>query len=421
MGFIKKYLSLIIPTAVTLVAVVFLTVSLLMAQSLQEQLEESISTARRVSTYKGQKISSSQWKLERKYQEAHGRDANEISTAAKESSQRELLSYKIFPEPKETSAQIFKEFGQRYRQILEELLGSIGALDSPTDVELKSLLQRPAKGIERQGERPGFVIRDRGWTDRDDEGDLAIIEIIRKQRAETIPVYGNPTYLSGYKLWDEFIYAGRQDAVEKCWYSQLGLWIQKDIIDTIKQMNVGSSSVFTSPVKRILGVSFIGPVTDQPPAIDNMPRYVSSPTEGLTTPWTDRIGNEDIDVVHFSVSVVINSKDVLGFMQQLCCEKEHFFSGYFDKEQSHRMKHNQITVLKSEVRPIDRVKESDKGYYYGDDAVVQLDLVCEYVFNRAGYDAIKPQSIKRLLGQLKEDKKDEDKATGRRRTSRRRR
>jgi len=375
---------------------------------------------RKVSSYKDAKISSKQWELERKYQEAHGLDANEISTAAKESSQRELLSYKIFPEPKETSAQIFKNFGQRYRQALEELIGSIGALDSPTDVELESLLRQPAKRITGRGDRPVFVVPDRGLTGRGDEDNLAIIEIIRKQRAETIPVYGNPACLSGYRFWDDFVYAGRQDAIEKCWYSQLGFWIQKDIVETVKQMNVGSSSVFSSPVKRILGVSFTGPVTDQPPAIDDMPGYVSSPTEGLTTPWTDRICNDDIDVVHFSVSVVIGSKAVLGFMQQLCSEKEHFFSGYFGEEQSHRMKHNQITILKSEVTPVDRVRASVKGYYYGNDAVVRLDLVCEYIFDRAGYDVIKPESIKKLLGQLKEDKQDDSKTSGQRRTVRRR-
>ena len=420
MDFIKKYLFFIVPVAVTLVAVMFLMVNLLMAQSLREQMEESVSMGRRITSYKDQKISSSQWKLERQYQQAHGRDANEISAGAKESSQRELLSYKIFPEPKETSAQIFHNFGENYRQAMEGLIGSIGALDCPTDAELKSLsLIQPAKGIERTVTRGGPVARDRGRTGRGDETGDAIVEIIRKQRAETIPVYGNPVQLSGYKFWEEFNYAGRQDAVEKCWYSQLGFWIQKDIIDTIKAMNADSGSVFSSPVKRILGVSFLGPVTDAPPVKENMPKYVSSPEEGLTTPWTGRMCNDSVDIVHFSLSVVIDSKKVLGFMRELCREKEHLFNGYFGKEQSRRLRHNQITVLKSDVRPVDRLNASDEGYYYGDDAVVRLDLVCEYIFNRAGYDVIKPKSIKVLLGQLEESEEGGGKRDSRRRSRRR--
>ncbi len=420
MGFIKKYISLMIPAAVTLLAVVFLTVSLLMAESLQEQLEESTSMGRRIGSYKDQKVSSSQWKQERQYQQMHGRDANEISSRARESSQRELLSYKIFPEPKETSAQIFRNFGRSYRQALEDLVGSMGALDRPTDAELNSLLQQPVKGAERQKEWTGFITRDRRRMGKGDETENAIIELICKQRAETIPVYGNPARLSGYEFWDNFTYVGRQDAIEKCWYSQLGFWIQKDIVDSIKTMNAGSISVFTSPVKRMFGVSFQGPVKDEPLDIDDMPRYVSSPTAGLTTPWTGRMCNDGIDVVHFSVSVVISSKAVLGFMQELCREKEHVFSGYYGNEQSKELKHNQITILQSDVKPIDRTKASDEGYYYGVDAVVRLDLVCEYIFNRAGYDTIKPKSIKKTLGQLEEDKEaDEDTDSSRKRRRRR--
>jgi len=29
--------------------------------------------------------------------------------------------------------------------------------------------------------------------------------------------------------------------------------------------------------------------------------------------------------------------------------------------------------------------------------VVELDLICEYVFNKDGYDAIKPESIKKQV------------------------
>ncbi len=420
MGFIKKHFFLIIPTTVTLVAIVLLTVSILMAESLQQQLEESVSLGRRIASYKDQKISSSQWELERQYQQVHGRDANEISTRARESSQRELLSYKIFPEPKETSTQIFINFGRNYRQALESLIGSIGALDRLTDAELNSLLKQPTKEGESRAWGGPATRGDLRLTGRRDETESTIIELICKQRADTIPVYGNPAKLSGYEFWDKFTYAGRQDAIEKCWYSQISFWIQNDIIDTIKAMNAGSSSVFTSPVKRILGISFNSPVREQVIAIEDMPRYVSSPTEGLATPWTGRMCNDDIDVVHFNVSVVITSKAILDFMQELCSEKEHFFNGYFGNKQTQKLKHNQITVLRPEVRPVNPVESSIEGYYYGNDAIIRLDLTCEYIFNRGGYDAIKPKSIKQFLGQSEEDEETDEDA-GSKRSRRRRR
>jgi hypothetical protein len=140
---------------------------------------------------------------------------------------------------------------------------------------------------------------------------------------------------------------------------------------------------------------------------------------GLTKPWTGRICNDSIDVVHFSFSVIIDSKEVLGFMQELCSEKKHLFKGYYGKKQTRELKHNQITILKSDVTPVDRLKDSLEGYYYGDDSIVRLDLVCEYIFGRSGYDVIKPGSIKEMLGQSDAAEEGDDKKGSKRRKSRR--
>ena len=39
--------------------------------------------------------------------------------------------------------------------------------------------------------------------------------------------------------------------------------------------------------------------------------------------------------------------------------------------------------------------ETHRLYRYGDDAVVRLDLICEYIFNKNGYEKIKPESVKK--------------------------
>ena len=62
-------------------------------------------------------------------------------------------------------------------------------------------------------------------------------------------------------------------------------------------------------------------------------------------------------------------------------------------------RHNQITILQSDIKIIDKKDDAHELYRYGKGAVVRLDLVCEYQFNRAGYDAIKPKAIKERLGQ----------------------
>ena len=55
--------------------------------------------------------------------------------------------------------------------------------------------------------------------------------------------------------------------------------------------------------------------------------------------------------------------------------------------------------MQSDLKVIDKTDSAHKLYRYGKGAVVRLDLVCEYQFNRRGYDAIKPKVIKERLGQ----------------------
>ena len=244
------------------------------------------------------------------------------------------------------------------------------------------------------------------------EEDVAIIDGVCRERAESVCVYANPADLSGYDFWGEFKYsdAGRKKAVEDCWYYQSGYWIIEDVIDTLANMNVGSKSALTSPVKRLERVSFTTAKTEttyrgyrrstpawgatQKTDSGDRPSYVFLIGQGLTEPCTGRYSNDDIDVIHFNVVVVVSTKAVLPFMQQLCSGKQHKFMGFSGNGREQNFKHNQITILESNIRSIDREDETHVLYRYGDDAVVELDLICEYIFNKKGYNEIKPVSIK---------------------------
>lgn len=244
------------------------------------------------------------------------------------------------------------------------------------------------------------------------EEDAAIIDGVCRERAESVCVYANPADLSGYDFWGEFKYsdAGRKKAVEDCWYYQSGYWVIEDVIDTIVAMNIGSKSALTSPVKRLERVSFTTTRTEttyrgyrrstpawgsaQKTDSGDRPSYVFLIGQGLTEPCTGRYSNDDIDVIHFNMVVVVSTKAVLPFMQKLCSGKQHKFMGFSGNGREQIFKHNQITILESSIRSIDREDETHVLYRYGDDAVVELDLICEYIFNKKGYDEIKPLSVK---------------------------
>ena len=394
----KDYSSLLVPVVIVLVAVLLFIPTELVDNKLKDKIakESVIKRGDRVKSFLSKTaVSSGQWRVEQEYQLAHERDARQTALLASQSSRRQLLSYNIFPEPKDTSALIFDKFGKQFRGHIDKLLARLNARDCPTEAELGKYFKGSSSFVQGRGKV------SKGTS----EIDAAIKDALCREKAESGCVYANTADLSGYEFWEEYKYdVGMKESVEDCWYWQLAYWIIEDIIDTIDALNSGSNSVFESPVKRLMAVNFgakdKASRSGRKGASDK-PSYVPSAAEGLTEPFTRRFCNDDIDVVHFRTIVVVGAEAVLPFMEQLCSAKQHKFRGFFDDEQEQTFKHNQITILESNITPIDqkdpKYEETHGLYRYGEDAVVQLDLICEYIINKNGYDEIKPKSVKELL------------------------
>ena len=449
----KTHSSLLVPVVIGLVGgLLFIILAVLMSSKLKKQIaEESISKGgRQIASLSSNAVARGQWKEEQKYQDKHREDANDIELLAKQSTQRELLSYEIFPAPKDDSMSLYQEFGQQFRSAVDKLMARINAGGCPTQAELEKSLQSSLGSRSPSGSGEfmrGSLERPYGGSYGGQYGEpygrlggarTEIIEALCRARAESAFIYANPSDLSGYEFWGKYEHPGMEEAVKDCWCYQLAYWIIEDVIDTIDAMNSGSNSVFTSPAKRLLGVWFtpisefamgagMPSVSGRPASrytgrgavTSAKPSYVRSIREGLTDPWTGRICNDDIDVMHFNVAVVVSAKSVLPFMQQLCSAKQHEFRGWDGKGQEQIFKHNQITILESEIGLVARgggEYEGSRGipaygggsgvygyenrgihnlYRYGEDAVVELELICEYIFNKKGYDEIEPESVKK--------------------------
>ena len=81
-------------------------------------------------------------------------------------------------------------------------------------------------------------------------------------------------------------------------------------------------------------------------------------------------------------------------MQELCHAKQHTFRGFTGTDEEKSFKHNLITILDMQLNPVDQTAPEHKRYRYGEASAVNLDLICEYIFVKAGYDAIIPETIK---------------------------
>jgi hypothetical protein len=428
---LKNYSSLLVPAAIGLAAVVVFIPTQLMSGKLRRQMEkESIKPAKRTKTLNATAVSRRQHEEEAKYQTELQQEANEVQLRAQRTTQRELLSYKIFPEPKDRSTLIFDDFGEHFRNGVRDMYDRLNAGDCPSDIERERALQ----GLSTTGPRrrsPLYGIKgSMGMTRaRLREASATIIDVLCQDKAESVTVYANQLDVSGYEFWEAYEHPGRDEAIKDCWYWQLAYWTAEDVIDTIHALNSKpkSESVLTSPVKRLVSISF-GREAKRRRTMSKTktrsaetikaerPKYVLSLEDALVWPCTGRYCSEDVDVVHFNIVVVVSSRAILHFMEELCSAKEHKFRGWDGQEQEQVFEHNQITILESKIQSINHKNDLEHEYYrYGEDAVVELTLVCEYILNTAAYGTVKPKAvmegIKEKLKKIEDEKAKKDRLT----------
>ncbi|MFA5785062.1 MAG: hypothetical protein WC962_09310 [Phycisphaerae bacterium] len=396
---VGNYSVFIIPIVLIGIAVILLGVNGFLSRRLQAKVEKSsLKLAQTVNSYSSEPISAGQSEIEKKYQDVLEADANNLEKLMIQTTRRELLSYQLFPEPKGTQVELFWQFGQAYRQGIEDMLAQYNAHSGPTAAEMERAVRQSVPGAKAPGTVGGaqkFSLSQLGDVER------MIAEEICRSVASNASFSAIPADIPGYLYWDKqraglnsaFSYTNSINAVEQCWYFQLGYWIIEDVLKTIGSMNSDCSSVIDCPVKRLAGLDF-GKSDQQQSWQIVLPSYVKSFNDSLTVGHTGRVSNEQNDVVQFEFSVIIDRRQVLPFMEELCRVKEHTFKGFSGDEPEQVFRHNQITILEANIQPVN-VNDSDNELYrYGDGSIVSLELICEYIFERAGYDEVEPEFIK---------------------------
>lgn len=423
-AFFKKYSALMLPAGLLLAGLILFLPTVLIGRSVgtkKQEWERLAATLDNLVRNTPPKEEAEQVKsILNRFEE----EVKTVQTLAMQTTQRDLIKYGIFPKSEETSSQIFLDFGRRYRAALEQMITErLKAMDAPSDAEI-----RAAGGTAVPGGAGGAMVGGGEYFGGGIGGgalvgaavaDNPMVNALCTARAERIAVYANPRVFAWYDFWESYQFAGSDQALRDCWFAQTAYWIYEDVIATIEAMNAGSERVADSPVKRLLGVSFQRPVSEvstvYSPSVSprgfgglggvvtmDQPAYIlpGSPSPLGVRPWTGRVGNEDLDVVHFAVSVIVDSRYTQAFLKELCSSKTHVYrEGFKENGELQQARHNQISILASTFSAVEKQSPAHLYYRYGTDAVMRVDLVCEYLFYRKAYDAIKPEPVKVLLGQ----------------------
>ena len=198
------------------------------------------------------------------------------------------------------------------------------------------------------------------------EMDRKIVAKVCEDKAKAAKVYVNAVDVGGYAYWSDWKFEDWDKAIRDCWYWQMAYWILEDVTATIEQMNKDSDSVLQSPVKRVMGVLFTqvagGANGDRQPSAGRGRQGqadadlcgVRQERHERRIPCTGRSCNETLDVMQFEVHVIVNAADVMRLMQELCSERTHKFRGWRGDQPEQTFKHNQISILESQVTPVDR-------------------------------------------------------------------
>jgi hypothetical protein len=192
---LKSYMSLLVPAVIAVAAIAFFVPTHLMSRNLVSTIKkESISQGTTVQSLSNSVVSAEQWNVERVYQEKHAADANMIEHFARQTTLRELLSYKIFPEPKDASVLIYDDFGSQFCGGIRDLVIAIGGGSCPS--------------VEDLSRAKGDWNSSRGSRGRGSANKVSgtIEDSLCLEKAEACRVYVNPVHLSGYSFWQSYDY-----------------------------------------------------------------------------------------------------------------------------------------------------------------------------------------------------------------------
>jgi len=421
LSFVKKNPAVLAPIITLLVAaLLFIPTTLLSAKLKRTINEQSVKTATDIDKLVKDVNEAGQAEAMEEYVEACKQDMTQIETLMKQMTMRELLTYQVFLDPNETSPLLYEPVRREYLAGVDAMLVRIGASTPPADGEMEAALKQAPRRSLYGGARSIGMGYGGGYGGGGGKGGIAaiyaqlpsmerkIIDKLCEDKARGVRVYASPADLDGYSFWTDWKFEDKDTSLRQAWTWQMGYWILEDVIDTVEAMNRDTSSVLEAPVKRIMSASFTtssqsgrkvggrrGKSKRQLSNAKTMPVYVINQDTAIAAPpCTGRFCNADLDVMHFSISVVVDADQVVPFIQELCSAKTHKFYGWDGKGDEQTFKHNQITALETNVTPVDLEDVDHSTFRYGPGVVLTLDLICEYIFPRAGYDEIKPQLVK---------------------------
>lgn len=337
---------------------------------------------------------------------------NSLLEEAGRINRREPLVPGVFPAPEDDGAKY--EFQDAYRKEIDGWLTELHAAGQLNREELsnwKRMIEEEKNAV-RKGETP------RWFVNVDEEILKKVPEEVRNDhearaaiwQARHAYLYAEPTSFdvraSVYRPRDS-----SSPAMNSLWKAQIGLWVQRDIVDSILVINnaraeeIAASGrpdespwVGNMPIKQIVGVRITKYLfaDDEPPEAEYTPLaslyrkrgFVISADVGLPEVDVNYVltghgGTDEYDVMHARVVLVVDPRYVPVIIDEI-------------------MGRNLFTLLNVRYRNLP-ISTAIRAPLYGPDPVVQLELDLAIHWLTSIYWDLMPDETKRDLGLIDDD------------------
>ncbi|MCG3128061.1 MAG: hypothetical protein CHACPFDD_02935 [Phycisphaerae bacterium] len=175
---------------------------------------------------------------------------------------------------------------------------------------------------------------------------------------------------------------------EDLWKAQVGLWLQQDVAKAVAEVNNeaaaavqdGDPYVEHSPVKRIVSARIFGYTGAEKPLLFPMASGAtgSSDVAGPAKSFTDRKSDAQFDVLRFTVTMVVDQREVTRVIDRVC--RQNFYKC--------------VGVRYAPLSP----EDAKVGFMYGTAPVTQVTLDFEGYMSRAVFATLMPEEVRKALG-----------------------
>jgi hypothetical protein len=376
MDFIKKKLFLILCIAVALLGIGIFISGMMVSADNQKEVEGISKKIQEVDGFGMKAVSGDEIDQAQATADDCQKNLEQMETWIQETTRRPVLFQAVFPKLSNEfdKDSRFEEFAKRYCSFVNSLLVRLRAGTCPSPQEEEQTINQFEEHLKGSSQTR---------IDEEEQMERICNELYQK-RAQECVVYADSGVFCAYSHWQSLPRLATP-MYKDAWYTQLAAWIQEDVVAAILELNGSSQSVLTSPVKRLLEITFMGePPEGEPSAeeanvgahssyggpttgvgrsglrynrnrsvgvsrrfmdsVNLLPVYViqaqqqrrgsfgmigGGATRGgnsyqghIAEPFTGHYSNDTIDVVQFEVGIIIDSTRIKDFIEVLESPKQ---------------------------------------------------------------------------------------------------